>query len=513
ELIARALELELPALALTDRNGLYGVVEAREALLELCRLERGQEERAPTRLLYGSELTLTDGDSAVVIVRDLAGYGKLSAAVTRGRRAADKGQFRLSFADLVDECAGGGLIVLAGGPRSLPLTRLAGGDRAGAARALGRWREALGDALSVELVRHLVPGDRERSLAMAELAARARIPVVASNDVCFHAAERKLLHDVLRCIEAGVHLAEAGRRLLPNGEARLKSAGEMAALFSDLPHAVERAGELAASVDFRLCDVRYTYPAPDLPPGVTADQRLAELARAGLRARLGERAGRYRAQLDRELDLIAELRYAGYFLTMWQVVQVCRERGILCQGRGSAANSLTCYALGITSVSPDTIDMLFERFISRERNEPPDIDLDIEHERREEIIQHVYRQYGRDHAAMVSEVIRYRLRSAVREAGRAIGFTEAELGRMSKFLSHGPGELDARALAACGVDAKSRNVRLLLDVARAMIGLPRHLSIHVGGFVLSDVPLGRISPIENGRMADRTVIQWNKDDV
>ncbi|HUS64814.1 MAG TPA: error-prone DNA polymerase [Kofleriaceae bacterium] len=513
ETIERAVELGLSGLAITDRNGLYGVVEAREALLEVCKLERGAEAAAPLRLLYGSELTLRDGDVAVIVVQDLAGYHRLAAAVTRGRLAAPKGEFRLSFAELAEETTGGGLIVLAGGPRSLAMERLRAGDAPGAARTLGRWRDAFGDAVNVELVRHLAPGDRERSLAMAALADRLRLPAVASNDVCLHARGRKPLHDVLRCVAGGVRLADAGRALLPNAEPHLKPAAEMAAIFRDLPDAAARAAALADTVSFRLCDVRYTYPPPSLPDGETPDSFLARLSRDGLRARLGDRAAHWAARLERELDLIAELRYAGYFLTMWEIVQVCKQKGILCQGRGSAANSLVCYGLGITSVAPDTIDMLFERFISRERNEPPDIDLDIEHERREEIIQHVYRQHGRDHAAMVNEVIRYRFRSAVREAGKALGFTDAELGRMSKFLTHSPSDLDDRALAACGVSPDNPNLQLLLATARAMVGLPRHVSIHVGGFVLSDVPLGRIAPIENGRMADRTVIQWNKDDV
>jgi error-prone DNA polymerase len=514
ELIARALEIGLSGLAITDRNGLYGIVEARERLCELAGLARSDEGRAPLRLLYGSEIAVTDdgGDAAVMIVASLAGYHRLAAAVTRGRLAAEKGAFSLSFAELAEETAGGGLIVLAGGPRSAAMRHLAGGDRAAAARSLSRWRDAFPD-LHVELVRHLRSGDRERSLAMAELAGQIGAPTVASNDVCFHERSRKRLHDVLRCVAGGFRLAEAGRRLLPNAEPHLKSGEEMAALFADMPDAVARAAALASSVDFRLTDVRYTYPPPTLSPGETADSTLARLAGDGLRRRLGEGAERHRAQLDKELALIAELRYAGYFLTMHEVVNLCHAKRILCQGRGSAANSLVCYGLGITSVSPTTIDMLFERFLSRERNEPPDIDLDIEHERREEVIQHIYAQYGRQHAAMVAEVIRYRFRSAVRDAGKALGFTDAELGRMAKFLTHHVEELDRTALDACGIDPANPNLRALLEFARAMAGLPRHLSIHVGGFILSDVPLGRIAPIENGRMVDRTVIQWAKDDV
>ena len=523
ELIARALELGLSALAITDRNGLHGVVEARERLCEIASLERADEGRAPLRLIYGSEITVGVGDgdgghagddSAVLLVSDLGGYHRLAGAVTRGRLAADKGEFRLSFAELVAETDGGaGLFVLAGGPRSAAMDHLSRGDTAAAARALARWREAFGDCVHVELVRHVGPGDRDRSLAMAELAQRLGAPTVATNDVCFHAPARKPLHDILTCVAGGFRLDQAGRRLLPNAEPHIKSGAEMAALFADLPDAVARAAALADAVDFRLTDVRYTYPPPALPPGETADEVLTRLAGEGLRRRLGAGADRHQAQLARELDLIAELRYAGYFLTMHEVINLCRDKGILCQGRGSAANSLVCFGLGITSVSPETIDMLFERFLSRERNEPPDIDLDIEHERREEVIQHVYARYGRQHAAMVAEVIRYRFRSAVRDAGKALGFTDVELGRMAKFLTHHVEELDGVALAACGIDPRNPNLRALIRFARAMAGLPRHLSIHVGGFILSDVPLGRIAPIENGRMVDRTVIQWAKDDV
>ncbi|HWP35459.1 MAG TPA: error-prone DNA polymerase, partial [Thermodesulfobacteriota bacterium] len=391
---------------------------------------------------------------------------------------------------------------------------LRAGDRAGAARRLGRLREAFGDALHVELVRHGAPGDLERSQAMAALARELRLPVVATNDVLFHHPARRPLHDLLRCIREGLTLDEAGRRLPPNAEAHLKSPRAMALRFRDLPEAVARAAALAASIGFRLCEVTYTYPVRDVPPGVSPDAWLARLAREGLAERLGaDRAARYEARLAHELALIAELGYAGYFLTVWDVVRECRARGILCQGRGSAANSLVCFALGLTSVHPEEIDMLFERFVSRERREPPDIDLDIEHERREEILQYVYGKYGRDHAAMVAEVIRYRPRSAVRDVGKALGFAEGDLARLSAFLSHGRDDLGPRAFAAAGLDPGSPPVRRLLAAAARLDGFPRHLSIHVGGFVLSERPLAEAVPIEPGRMAGRTVIQWDKTDV
>ncbi len=513
-LIARAVEIGLPALAITDVNGLYGVVEAREALLDRFGLTKREEERrTPLRLVYGSELQMTD-DTVVALAATREGYGRLSSLVSKGRLAAPKGLCRISTDDLCEAASGGGLVLLAGGPRSRAMQRLRERDREGAARALARLREAAGDRLYVELVRHGGTGDLPRSRAMAALAQAMAIPLVATNDVHFHERARKPLHDVLRCIKESVSLAEAGLRLLPNAEAHLKSARAMAARFTDLPEAVERAGALAAGIGFRLCEVTYDYPVRDVPPGMTPDAFLARIAREGLAARLGPpEAARHEDRLEKELALIADLGYAGYFLTMWDVVRECRARGILCQGRGSAANSLVCFATGITSVHPDEIDMLFERFVSKERHEPPDIDLDIEHEQREAIIQYVYGKYGRQHAAMVAEVIRYRRRSAVREVGKAMGLSETQVGRLTTFLSHRWDDLDDRALAAAGFDPKSPLLQRLFEFSSAMDGFPRHLSIHTGGFVLSDRPLAETVPIENGRMADRTIIQWDKNDV
>ncbi len=523
ELVAEALRLGLSGLALCDQNGLYGAVEARDALLDLAHLGKEAEESSPLKLLYGSELSVetapSELDAVTALVLDREGYRSLCSLISQGRLAVEKGEFRLARDELGLRTRG--LHFLVGGPRSAALRALGQSDIAGAKRSLSELHELLGDRLTVELTRQLAPGDHQRSLAMAEIARQLGLPVVATNDVGFHAPEKKPLHDLLRCIRLGITLEEAGRQVLPNAEAHLKSARQMAMLFHDLPEAIARSLELAAAVQFRLCDVRYAYPAPDLPagteagatPGQDADQVLAELCRQGLRERLGAAAQEYQAQLQKELDLIRELQYAGYFLSMSHIVEVCAEKGILCQGRGSAANSLCCYALRITSVPPTTIEMLFERFLSRERNEPPDIDLDIEHERREETLQHVYQKFGRDHAGMVAEVIRYRGRSALREAGKALGFPETQLNRMSKFLSHHWEELDPAALRSVGMTPGDPTVERLFAVARQLEGLPRHLSIHVGGFVLSREKLSEIVPLENGRMADRTVIQWDKDGV
>jgi error-prone DNA polymerase len=511
EVVSRARELGYQGLAVTDVNGLYGIVETRDALLDLCGLHgRDQEPQLSPRLLYGSEIQFDD-DVAVAIAQTREGYANLSTTLAEGRLAVEKGQFRLNADQLCERP--GELVLLAGGPRSAIMRHLVEGEVLVAESRLALLREAFGERLHVELVRHLLPGDRERSLAMAALARRLRLPIVATNDVHFHAPARKRLHDVLRCIRLGVPLREAGRRLLPNAEAHLKSPEQMAALFSDLPEAIERTGEIVRQVSFRLRDIHYSPPAPGLPEGVDADTHLAQLCRAGLRERLGGLADNYWPQLEHEFRIIRELGYAGYFLVMHEIVIVCGRKGILCQGRGSAANSLVCFALGITSVRPDVIHMLFERFLSKERAEPPDIDLDIEHDRREEILQHVYEKYGRRRAAMVAEIIRFRERSALREVGQILGFSPAQLTRLSRMQSYREKTPDLAMLNAAGIAPDNPALQLLLDSMQTLKGFPRHLSIHVGGFVIADEPIARSVPIENGRMADRTVMQWAKDDV
>ncbi|MCA9666272.1 MAG: error-prone DNA polymerase [Myxococcales bacterium] len=505
--------------------------------------------RCLPRLLYGSELEIRSeraesamararrmarpagereapppDDALVMLARDRDGYALISQLVSRGRLRVEKGGIELYRDELLELAAGSGgegVIVLAGGPRSRLLRRLRDGDEAGARRELGELREVFGDALYVELTRHLRPGDVERSLALRALADASGVEAIASNDVFFHTRERKMLHDVLTCIREGLTLREAGRALLPNAERALKTGREMLALFRDMPDVVHRTVEAASRVTFTLDELSYCYPAEAVPPGHSADSFLAELARRGLEQRLGRRRARdLLPQLRRELAIIGELRYAGYFLTMWEVVQYCRQHGILCQGRGSAANSLVCFSTGITSVSPDQIDMLFERFLSVERKEPPDIDLDIEHDRREEVLQYVYKKYGRDRAAMVATVIRYRARSAIRDVGKTLGLSEQTVLRISKFTTHGwekpeDGSPDPheRAALAAGLDPKGRTWRQLVGLAAELQSFPRHLSIHTGGFMLSSRPVADIVPVENGRMPDRTVIQWDKDDI
>ncbi|MCB9555413.1 MAG: error-prone DNA polymerase [Deltaproteobacteria bacterium] len=507
ELISRAAELGLAGLAITDIAGLYGIVRCYEALAAI---------ENPPQLIYGSELPLIDGvrnDSIVLLAQDLTGYGNLCQLITIGRRRAQKGEFALHPFDL-EQTGTAGLIALYAGPRSLALHALQRGDDDQAERLTARYKELFADRLYLELTRHQRPGDVARSLAVNQLARRLDLTAVATNDVHFHHRARKPLHDVLTCIRQQTTLPQAGRLLLPNAERALKPAAAMAALFADLPEVVAQTVTVAERCTFRLDSLRYSYPDQPVPAGHDLDSYLALLARRGLSQRLGgQRACTLHAQLERELKIIKQLGYAGYFLTMWEIVQFCHAQRILCQGRGSAANSLVCFATGITSVSPDQIDMLFERFLSLERDEPPDIDLDIEHDRREEVIQEVYKRYGRDKAAMVAEVIRYRTRSAIRDVGKAIGLSEQTVLRISRYCAHGFDGNEARAARAAGLDANGKTWRQLRELANQLNDFPRHLSIHVGGFVLSSGPLSALVPLENARMPDRTVIQWDKYDI
>ena len=396
-----------------------------------------------------------------------------------------------------------GLVGLWGGERSL-LVREA--EPRGVA---GPLREAFGDRLYA-----VVSGTAGRQEArLRRHAARAGLPLVAATEVLYHTPARRDLQDVLTCIRHGVPLAAAGRLTRPNAEHDLKAPEAMAGLFADEPVLVERTREVASRCTFSLSEIRYRYPAERLPDGKTSSAWLRELTLRGARERF--RAGvppAIREQIDKELALIDELDYGGYFLTMWEIVRYCRQEGILCQGRGSAANSVVCYCLGITAVDPTRVELLFERFLSRERREPPDIDLDIMHDRREEVIQHVYRKYGRDRAAMVANVVRYRGRSAVREVGKAFGLSETAIDRLAKLLSH-YGPLDAAALTRAGLDPSSPVHGHLFRLCEQIQDCPRHLSIHPGGFLLGHEPVHDLVPIENATMPDRTVIQWDKDDL
>jgi len=494
ELVDRADQLGLSAMALTDRDGLYGIVRAHE-----------RAKMRGMRLISGAEVSLHDGSKVLLLAQTRQGYANLCGLLTVGRRRAPKGESAVSWQEV---CAhADGLIALWGGEHSL----LAREDAPDAVAAeLGA---AFGDRLYALITRHLRAEEVTAEERLLARAARYRIPPVASVEVLYHHAERRPLQDVLTCIRHKTSLHQAGRHIRPNAEHALLSPELFAQRFADLPDAVARTREVAERCPFSLAELRYRYPAEKLPDGTTGDQYLRRLAVEGLGKRYPAGvAEKIAAQLEKELLLIEELDYGGYFLTMYEIVEFCRAKQILCQGRGSAANSVVCYALGITAVDPMRVDLLFERFISRERQEPPDIDLDIEHDRREEVIQHVYEKYGRSHAAMVANVITYRSRSALRDVGKALGLPAANLERLAQLLH--PVDTPAQLEAMKGeLEVAPQAAEQLLRLSHEILGFPRHLSIHPGGFLLGHEPVHTLVPIENATMADRTVIQWDKDDV
>ncbi len=494
ELVDACAELGLGGLALTDRDGVYGIVRAHVT---------AREKGVP--LIVGSEVTVEDGSTIVLLAADRAGYGGLCQLVTAGRLAAPKGESRVSWRAVAE--AAPGLVALWGGDRGL-LAGVAEPDLV--ARTL---KDAFGDRLYALVARHRRAEETEQEARLRRRAARYGVLPVAAVEVLYHNRARRPLQDVLTCVRHGVTLATAGRHIKPNAEHDLRTTYAFEALFADDPAAVARTAEVAARCPFRMDTLRYRYPSERLPEGLTSAEWLCELTLRGARERYGGGVPDDVArQLEKELRMIEELDYCGYFLTMWEIVRFCREQGILCQGRGSAANSAVCFCLGITAVDPVRMNLLFERFISKERAEPPDIDLDIGHERREEVIQHVYAKYGRERAAMVANVIRYRPRSAVRDLGKALGLAETTLDRLSKLMPH-YGAIEGQRLADAGLDPDAPVHRHLLELANEVLDFPRHLSIHPGGFLLGHEPVSTLVPIENATMPGRTVIQWDKNDV
>ena len=457
ELVEQAHALGIETLVLTDRDGVHGVVRAHVKAKELG-----------VRLIVGAEVTVDDAASSstcVLLAADRTGYANLCRLITAGRLRRPKGESRVTWPEVCERAEG--LIALWGGERSL-LVR--GAEPPAVA---GPLHEAFGDRLYAMATRHRRAEEVRQEARLRRHAGRAGLPLVAATEVLYHTPARRDLQDVLTCIRHGVALADAGRLIKPNAEHDLKSSQKMAQLFADEPALVERTREVASRCTFSLSEIRYRYPAERLPKGKTSSAWLRELTLRGARERFGGGDGvpaPIREQIDRELALIDELDYGGYFLTMWEIVRYCRQEGILCQGRGSAANSVVCYCLGITAVDPTRVELLFERFLSRERHEPPDIDLDIMHARREEVLQHVYRKYGRDRAAMVANVVRYRGRSAVREVGKALGLSETAIDRLARLLSH-HGPLDAAALTQAGLDPASPAPRSPLPPVRADPGL------------------------------------------
>ncbi|MGE5817123.1 MAG: PHP domain-containing protein, partial [Deltaproteobacteria bacterium] len=534
ELIEEAYRLSLPALALTDRDGVYGVVRAHVKARELG-----------LKLIIGSQVTVNDGSVIVLLVQDRGGYANLCRLLTKGRLRSEKGESAVTWEEVCTHAPG--LIALwnstntsvmpakvdiqtngdAGKKQNLD-SRLRGNDGIGSRLRIdgelvddaiisdqiaGNLRDAFAGRIYALIARHRREEEIIQEKRLRKRAQRYGFALVAANEVLYHSPARRPLQDVLTAIRHGIPVASCGRKLKPNAEHALKPPYLFARLFGDDPAAFFRTQEIADRCSFSLDEIRYRYPSEQLPDGTTSSQWLRQITFKGGRGRYGEQIPQaVVAQLEKELEIIEALDYPGYFLTMWEIVEFCRAKSILCQGRGSAANSAVCYCLGITAIDPVRMGLLFERFISKERAEPPDIDLDIEHDRREEVIQHVYEKYGRERAAMVANVVRYRARSALRDIGKALGLSETGLDRVAKCLSSYE-SVPAGALQQIGLDPANRLQGHLLRLTNELLDFPRHLSIHPGGFLLGHEPVHDIVPIENATMPARTVIQWDKNDL
>jgi len=500
ELVTGAAALGLEAIGICDRNTLAGVVRAWSAMKKL------RAGGSTIRALTGCRLDFADGaPSLLVYPSDREAYGRLTRLLTVGQRRSPKGECELHWDDFLDHAEGQLVLVV-------PPDRL---DEAFEAQL----RRIAGDLPDVWLAaaRRYQARDLKRLAQLDALARRHGAPMVAVNDVLYHGPERRPLQDVLTCIREGCTIAEAGLRLEANAERHLKAPDEMARLFARFPGAVERSAEIAERVGFDLSQLRYEYPDEPVPPGDTAIHHLRRLTWRGAQHRFSKGLRRKeRRTIKRELDLIEKLKFANYFLTVHDIVAWARRQGILCQGRGSAANSCVCFALGITAVDPtkEDQDLLFSRFISEKRGEPPDIDVDFEHARREEVMQYVYDRYGRDRAAIVATVIHYRPRMAIRQVGKALGLTEDVTAALANTVwgSYGDGVPDEHIRQA-GLDPDAPEIRRATTLAHQLLGFPRHLSQHVGGYVLTKRRLDETVPIGNAAMKDRTFIEWDKDDI
>ncbi|MBU6415798.1 MAG: error-prone DNA polymerase [Xanthomonadaceae bacterium] len=489
ELFERAVKLKYTALAITDEASLAGIVRALEA-----------SRKTGMRLIVGSEVQLTDGPKLVLLVETAWGYTRLCRLLTLARRRADKGAYRLLSDDFAD-ASNDGLLALWIPPASPDLEEGAWIKRMFPERA---W-------LAVEL--HRGPDDASRLARLRAIGTKLDMPLVASGDVHMHARGRRALQDTLTAIRHKTTVDAAGFRLFPNGERHLRTHRALAATYpTDL---LDETVRIAARCTFSLEELRYEYPHELVPEGHTAASWLRELVEAGARTRwpdgLPDKA---RVLIEHELALISERHYESYFLTVHDLVRFARSKGILCQGRGSAANSVVCYALGVTAIDPSRMNGLFERFVSRERNEPPDIDIDFEHERREEVIQYVFRRYGRERAALTAVASTYRGRGAMRDVAKALGLPPDMVDRLARCMDHWGGTrgLD-EVLRENGFDPEAPLLRRVIALTAQLIGMPRHLSQHPGGFVMSEHPLSTLVPVENAAMEGRTVIQWDKDDL
>jgi error-prone DNA polymerase len=499
EYVHQAGEYGLHAIGIADRNTLAGVVRAYAEL-------KNPELKSRPKLLIGSRLVFIDGTPDILAYpRDRAAYGRLCRLLSKGKLAADKGECRLGFPDL-REFSEGLLLVL------MPPYRL---DADALTRTLKTMRGTSADGVWLAASPFHRGDDRRRLARLQRIATVAGVPLLATNDVLYHAHQRRVLQDVVSCVREKTTIESAGRLLEANAERHLKPAAEMARLFRDYPDAIAETLRFAGRIAFSLDELKYRYPDEPVPPGKTAQQHLEFLTWQGVAKYFPQGIdGKLRATLQKELALIKKLDYAHYFLTVHDIVHYARSQHILCQGRGSAANSAVCFMLEITSVNPAEVDLLFERFLSEERREPPDIDVDFEHSRREEVMQYVFNRYGRHRAAIVATVIHYRPRSAIRDVGKALGLTEDVTALLADTVwgSWGDG-LTGMQVRQAGLDPQNPMIHRAVELAAELIEFPRHLSQHVGGFVLTQDRLDEYVPIGNAAMDDRTFIEWDKDDI
>ena len=497
--VAEAARLNLAGIGIADRNTLSGVVRAHVALKETDAAD------SSLKLAIGCRLVFADGTPDLLAYpQDRAAYGRLSRLLSLGKRRAEKGECLLTLDDLLTESEGLLLILI-------PPEKI--GDET--TKTLEKLSAHTPDHLWLGAIPLYHGRDKKRLQHLAELTKKFRIPLIALNDALYHHPDRRRVQDVFACIREHQTIETIGKKLEAHAERHLKSAADMAHLFRDHPEALEETTRFFARLSFSLDELRYEYPDEPVPEGKTPQQHLTDLAYEGATRRYPKGVpDKIKAALAKELVLIEELDYAPYFLTVNDIVSFARARNILCQGRGSAANSVVCYCLGVTAVDPTEIDLLFERFISAERREPPDIDVDFEHERREEVIQWIYKRYGRERAGLAATVISYRPRSAIRDVGKALGLTEDVTAALANTVwgSWGKGLTDQQ-IAEAGLDAKNPMIRLAVDIAMEIQGFPRHLSQHVGGFVLTRGRLDETVPIGNAAMDERTFIEWDKDDI
>ena len=490
ELVETAAELGYEALAITDECSVSGIVRAHMAAKN-CGLKK---------LIIGSEFRLTSGLKLVVLVQNHSGYVSLCRLITGGRRAADKGSYKLTRDDFSSALPG--CLVL-----WIPDNQLLLGSDDSWILELFHDRLWIAVELLADGLQH------QRLCRLQHLSETLNLPLVASGDVHMHCRQRRALQDTVTVIRKGLTLDTAGFALYSNGERYLRVRETIESIYpSEL---LQETLKITKRIDFSLDELRYEYPRELVPEGETPASYLRRLSEEGMRERWpGGVPDKVRTLVEHELELIRELEYESYFLTVHDIVAYARSQRILCQGRGSAANSAVCFCLGITEVDPGRMAMLVERFISRERNEPPDIDVDFEHERREEVIQYIYRKYGRERAALAATVVTYRPRSALRDVGKALGLSAIQVDRLARSMQWWDGaEVDDSRVVEAGLDPQSPVIRRLLYLVRELMSFPRHLSQHVGGFVISNGLLSELVPVENATMQDRTVIQWEKNDL